>query len=60
MTAEPLTHTDIAAYLLALKTKQPTTESSVAFRKLLQKAVKAADAACPPVQLSLFECKSSD
>lgn len=54
MTTEPLTHDDMAAFLLALKTKQPTAESSAAFRKILQKAMRAADAACPPVQLNLF------
>ena len=54
MTSEPLTHDDKTAYLRALKTKQPTAESSAAFRKILQKAMRAADAACPPVQLSLF------
>ena len=57
MTSEPLTHDDKTAYLRALKTGHATTASSSAFRKILQQAKRAADAAGPPVQLSLFDGK---
>ncbi|MEE2000026.1 hypothetical protein QWY20_01060 [Alkalimonas sp. MEB108] len=55
MATKPLNHDEEIAYLRALKTKQATAASSMAFRKLLQHAMQAADAACPPVQLSLFD-----
>ena len=43
-----------SAYLLALKTGKATQLSSVAFRKILRQAKRAADATYTAVQLDLF------